>query len=172
MSGICPVTFLNLEHLIDRDGLREDMECQTFIPFSSSYAKQGFFKHAPFWEQAKVNNLPEHEVPFVTKINRLINASPRFYKQHANHNVPLHKDIDTLCCVNILITKDNAPVHFEEWGDYTYHCALLDVTHKHRVDLWPKERHLLKLSIFDRTYKQMREELKDYISQHQGFVQK
>ena len=171
MSGICPVTFLNLEHLIDRDGLKMDMNAQTFIPFSSSYASQGFFKHAPFWEQARVDHLLKHEVPFVSKINELIKARPRFYKQHANHKVPAHKDIDTLCCVNILITKNNAPVHFEDWGDYTYHCALLNVTHRHRVDPWPKERHLLKLSIFDRTYEQVREELKDYISPNQGSVQ-
>ena len=88
MSGICPVTFLNLEHLINRDGLRDDMNCQTFIPFSSSYAKQGFFKHAPFWEQARVDHLPKHEVPFVSKVNELVKASPRFYKQHANYQVP------------------------------------------------------------------------------------
>ena len=91
---------------INRDGLRDDMNCQTFIPFSSSYAKQGFFKHAPFWEHARVDHLPKHEVPFVSKVNELVKASPRFYKQHANYQVPAHKDIDTLCCVNILITKD------------------------------------------------------------------
>ena len=108
----------------------------------------------------------------IKHINELIKASPRFYKQHANYNVPAHQDIDTLCCVNILISKDNAPVHFEDWGEYTYHCALLNVTHRHKVDPWSKERHLLKLSIFDRTYEQVREELKDYISPEQGFIQK
>ena len=161
MSGLCPVTFLNLEHLIDRDGLRDDMNCQTFIPFSSSYAKQGFFKHAPFWEQARVDHLPKHEVPFVSKVNELVKASPRFYKQHANHQVPAHKDIDTLCCVNILITKNNSPVHFEGWGDYTYHCALLNVSqYEHYVEQCKKDRIIFSILFVDKDFKTIKDIIK------------
>ena len=36
MSGICPVTFLNLEHLIDRDGLKMDMNAQTFETYKKN----------------------------------------------------------------------------------------------------------------------------------------
>jgi hypothetical protein len=166
---ICPITFLNLEHLIDRDGLKEDMNNVTFTPFSDSSIKEGFFKHAPHWEQAKVDDT--YEMPFVSKINELIKGKAKFYKQHAYHSVPPHTDIDTLCCINILISEDNAPVNFEDWGDFTYHCALLDVTQRHSIISWQEERHVLKFSIFDRTYNQALEEFKDYISPEQGPIQ-
>ena len=107
MSGICPVTFLNLEHLIDRDGLRDDMNCQTFIPFSSQYAKQGFFKHAPFWEQARVDKKPKHEVPFVSKVNELIKASQKGYKIFILYLIQRED------CSKFKIAKDIDPVYYK-----------------------------------------------------------
>ena len=105
MSGICPVTFINLEHLIDIDGLKEDMDCQTFIPFSSSYAKQGFFKHAPFWEQARVDHLPKHEVPFVSKVNELVKASKQGYKIFIAYIIQRED------CKKFIISADIDPVY-------------------------------------------------------------
>ena len=167
MSSLRPVTFLDLPH--NKLLLSLEMEELEFKPFSSYKAQNGFFAHAPFWEQGRIDG---HEDLYeVSRLNEIVKASPRFYKQHANHEVPEHRDVDTLCCVNILLTDDNAPVHFSGHGDFRYHCALLDVTQPHRVDPWPHERHLLKMSIFDRTYEEVLNDLAPYISDRQGSSQ-
>ena len=176
MEDIRPVTFLNLNHLIDIDALRIDMNNQTFEPFKACNApKTSFFYNAPTWETVRMENILLDEIPAVAKVasaNKWLKNS-RFYKQHANTSVPAHTDISDgpLASVNILISDNNSPVHFVGWGDYTYYCALLDVTQVHKVDSCPEERHVLKFSIFDKTYEQMKEELKDYISPQQEFIQ-
>ena len=72
----------------------------------------------------------------------------------------MHSDINTKCCINIILSKDSAPIVFEDIGEVTYKCALLNITKRHMVPAFHLERLLLKFSIFDKTYEEARLSLK------------
>lgn len=144
MSSLYPVTHLDLDHLVDREDLIEEMHQQEFKPFRTD-----------FWQQGRVHG----EFPAISIVNSVINGSPRFYKQAANMEVPLHVDIGGQCAVNILLKGDNAPITFEDWGDIHYDCALIDIMQKHGVPAHPNERWLFRITIFDRSYEEMRNDL-------------
>ena len=107
------------------------------------------------------------DVTICPEVNRLlaiikarmdcVDVRPRYYKQEANTEVPLHADINTLCSVNIILVDDFAPIIFEEIGEVTYKCALLNISKAHAVPPHPKIRYLLKYSIFDKTYEEARQ---------------
>ena len=83
-----------------------------------------------------------------------IEGKPRFYWLKENTVLPEHVDNGTQCSVNIILTDDAAPVTFSGI-DYYYSQALLNTTVPHSVTNGPKERILLKISIFDETYEQL-----------------
>ena len=81
-----------------------------------------------------------------------VDIKPRFLKQHAHSEIPMHADHGTISCINILLSDTYAPITFEDIGDVTYECALVNVAQRHAVKSHPEERILLKLSIFDKSY--------------------
>lgn len=81
-----------------------------------------------------------------------VNGKARFYWLEAGSQINTHCDRDTLCSLNFILSEDPAPITI--CGiDYQYRSALLDTTKPHSVQNGKDERLLLKISIFDYTFK-------------------
>lgn len=147
---------LDIEY--DKQALIEDSKVTDFAAFKSGFNNGSWFDEAPTWQQGHVRLAKCKETWRLVdyfKMKLLTNdIRPRFYKQSANSAVPLHADINTKCCVNIILSDNNGPIVFEDIGKVDYKCALLNITKKHEVPAHNNERLLLKFSIFDITYEQ------------------
>ena len=86
---------------------------------------------------------------------------PSFLHQDPNTIVPQHRDSKTLCSVNVLTVDDCSPITFEDVGDITYDCALINTRQRHMVKPHPEDRYLLKFSVKDKTYEECYERLPD-----------
>lgn len=150
-------THLNFDY--NTEALIKEAALANYKPFESGNQNGNFWDYAPTWMQGRVKdfiNFPE--VERLTKfIAHKINSSdvrPRFYKQEANTELPMHRDQNTKCCVNIVLSKSSAPIMWEDIGNVSYNCALLNITQSHAVSAFPEERLLLKFSIFDVEYEE------------------
>lgn len=140
----------------DEDILLLEAELVDFKPFESGMNNGTWFDHAPNWLQGRVRDERCQEVfrvmDDIQKIAGCTDIRPRFYKQEANTEVPMHVDLNTKCSVNIILSDNSGPVVFEDHGEIMYKCAILDTTKRHGVPSYPEERILLKYSIFDQEY--------------------
>lgn len=103
---------------------------------------------------------------------------PRFYSLDANTYLMNHIDHNTLCSINIIIGDEDdkpAPVIFEggemhkrpEGGlKMHYKSALFNTTKMHGVINDNEDRILLKISIFDKTYDECRDQINSSKSDH------
>ena len=142
-----------------------------YQPFESGKKVGSWFDHAPTWLIGKVND--SRLCIEIHRLKKLIenktgtkDAKPRFYVQAKGSEVPWHTDLNTRCCINIILSNRAAPIVFEDIGEVQYRCALFDITKRHMVPEFKTERLLLKFSIFDVSYEDAREGLKDYVSSH------
>lgn len=88
-----------------------------------------------------------------------VDGKPRFYWLEPFAEIPEHVDNGTQCSINLIITEDPAPITINGIEFY-YKQALLDTTVPHAVFNGPNERIMLKISIFDETYDQLKERIK------------
>ena len=147
--------------------LRDESFLVHYSPFKSGGTSGSWFDNAPTWLQGRVR-----DTRMYTEIHRLSNLfkkvieckiiKPRFYKQEAGTSVPFHSDLNTKCCINIILSSKAAPIVFEDIGEVTYKCALLNITKRHMVPEFNTERLLLKFSIFDKSYEEARERFIKY----------
>ena len=149
--------YTHLDINYDSELLVKESKIASYKPFESGYNNGTFFAYAPTWLQGRITNFDDFpEIKRLTEhIAHKINSSdvrPRFYRQEANTAVPIHRDQNTKCCVNIVLSEKAAPITFEDIGDIDYKCALLNITQSHEVKEYPEERLLLKFSIFDVDY--------------------
>ena len=156
--------YKELDIKYDKEALIEDSKVTEFAAFKSGFNNGSWFDEAPTWQQGHVYLAKCKETWRLVdyfKMKLLTNdIRPRFYKQSANSAVPLHADINTKCCVNIILSDNNGPIVFEDIGKVDYKCALLNITKKHEVPAHINERLLLKFSIFDITYEQALDRIK------------
>ena len=85
-------------------------------------------------------------------------GKPRFYWLEPFAEIPEHVDNDTQCSINLILTQDPAPIRIQG-KEFYYTQALLDTTVPHAVVNGPKERIMLKISIFDQTYEMLRDRI-------------
>lgn len=79
--------------------------------------------------------------------------------QRPNKELFWHTDPEELkCAINFVIFGNESPVTFED-GDFTYDCALLDVSKVHMVRSQPVKRILFKLCIEELTFEETREKI-------------
>lgn len=83
---------------------------------------------------------------------------PRFYIQQPKVTIPFHTDRNTLCSINILLTDKTAPIFFRD-GPVYYTTALLNTTVEHAVFNTSETRILYKISVFDKTFEEVKEKL-------------
>lgn len=84
-------------------------------------------------------------------------VSPRFYIQEKGHAIPFHRDVGTMCSLNILLSESNDPIcFFQREGklNYSYKSALINVSEQHSVPAPIDEsRILFKVSFFNKSFK-------------------
>jgi|LauGreSuBDMM15SN_2_FD.fasta_scaffold08045_4 hypothetical protein len=88
-----------------------------------------------------------------------VDGKPRFYWLEPFAEIPEHVDNGTLCSINLIVTKDPAPITING-EEFFYKQALLNTAIPHAVFNGPHERIMLKISIFDETYEQLKNRIK------------
>lgn len=147
------------------DKLLNESKNIQWAPFEKATGKTGnFFDRVEEWLMGKVEDV--EQFPEVERIHRILeyvteskDIRPRFYRQQKKFEVPAHKDLNTTCAVNLLISANPGPITFTDIGDVDYKAALLNLQQEHSVKPSEGERILLKYSIFDTTYKECRDRL-------------
>ena len=133
------------------DKLLNESKNIQWAPFEKATGKTGnFFDRVEEWLIGKVEDV--EQFPEVERIHRILeyvteskDIRPRFYRQQKEFKVPAHKDLNTTCAVNLLISANPGP--------------MLNLQQEHSVKPSEGERILLKYSIFDTTYKECRDRL-------------
>lgn len=147
------ITLLNLE--FDKDLL--------FDIYYSNVDKEDYYlkkdgTYATFW---KVTRLDYNEYAnYLMEQLGLedIKFKPRFYCLEKNASLPMHIDRNTECSINIVMSDSPSPIEFE-LGEVYYDAALINVQQMHRVVNNNHDRFIFKLSIFDHTYKSVRDRI-------------
>jgi hypothetical protein len=88
-----------------------------------------------------------------------VEGRPRFYWLMPGERISKHVDNGTQCSINMVLTKDAAPLTMEG-KDYFYDTILLNTTVPHSVQNNNNLRIMLKISIFDETYDQLASRIK------------
>ena len=138
-----------------------------YSTFRTGMDTDSWFDNQETWH---IGNMKDSRMHFeVHRLKKMIqtlicsdNIKPRYYIQEKNSSVPFHRDINTKCAINIVLSNDAGPILFEDIGEVVYRCALLNTTQKHSVPKFQNERLLLKFSIFDKTYEEVKRRFKDY----------
>lgn len=87
---------------------------------------------------------------------------PRYYIQEKGFTLPFHTDRGTQCAINFVLSTSKDPIRFKtESGinSYQYRTAIVDVTKEHEVRASKEDRYLFKLSIFDKSYEDVLENI-------------
>lgn len=93
------------------------------------------------------------------KINS-INCKARFYSLAPGKGISFHKDRGTRCSLNFLLQGEGDPVAFPNFR-CSYKYALLNVQEFHAVPSPTVHRYLYKVSVFDKSYDDVRAILRD-----------
>lgn len=88
-----------------------------------------------------------------------VEGRPRFYWLKPFAVIPEHTDNETQCSINIILSEDPAPITIQGQNFY-YNQALLDTTVPHSVVNGPEERIMLKISIFNESFQELRQRIK------------
>ena len=153
----------------DSNKLIEESIMVHYSPFQTGKKTNTWFDNQKTWYLGRINDSRMYlEVHRLKKmIETLIdsdNVKPRYYVQAKGSSVPFHSDMKTECSINIILSNRAGPILFEDIGEVVYRCALLNTTKRHGVPKFKTERLLLKFSIFDKTYREVREKMRDYIA--------
>ena len=140
----------------NKDLLLKEMETYEYRPYENEVKRGKWSDYYPSWRFSEIRNEEPSEVNRIVSIVTEKIGSQKFrvhfFKQQANTEVPWHTDINSKSSFNINLSDDSAPVHFEPDIEIYYKCAILNVQIRHYVPPYPKERNLLKISIYDVTY--------------------
>tara|TARA_Y100001937_G_scaffold126900_1_gene197433 strand:+ start:1559 stop:2026 length:468 start_codon:yes stop_codon:yes gene_type:complete len=89
-----------------------------------------------------------------------VSIKPRFYIQEQGFTLPFHRDRKTTCAVNFILSTSKDPITFRlnyNTFSFKYKTAIVDVTEEHMVTASKEDRYLFKLSIFDKSFDEVRE---------------
>jgi hypothetical protein len=92
-----------------------------------------------------------------------IKGKPRFYWLQPHAVIPEHVDNGTLCGLNFILTDQASPITFGD-KDYFYEAILVNTSLPHSVINNEHERIMFKISIFDETFEQVAEKIKQYLA--------
>lgn len=151
----------------DSNKLIEESTMINYNAFRTGKDTDSWFDNQQTWHIGNMNDsrtyLEVHRLKETFKtLIRSNNIKPRYYIQEKYSSVPFHRDINTKCAINIVLSDNVGPILFEDIGEVTYRCALLNTTQRHGVPEFQTERLLLKFSIFDKTYEEVKRSFKNY----------
>jgi len=129
------------------------------------------------WLDKEVNIRHRKTTGFIedenTELSRIVNyfkeklhseIKPVVTVQRKNTELPYHKDSDVMpASINFLLDDGYAPITFKDYGDIKYKTALVNISQYHKVKPQDKERQLLKLCIYNKTFEECKELLSEYI---------
>jgi len=92
---------------------------------------------------------------FLNHYDIMCQSRARYYILQPDIALPPHIDYNTTCSINFVLSGDESPVSYES-GDYHYTQAVLDTTKMHWVNNSSKPRILFKISIFNRSYDEVK----------------
>jgi hypothetical protein len=152
----------------DEERLIEESLMVHYDPFQTGKNTDSWFDNQKTWLLGRVND--SRLTPETHRLKKMIetltdskDVRPRYYVQKKGSSVPFHRDMNTECSLNIILSNRAGPILFEDIGEVVYRCALLNTTQRHGVPKFKTERLLLKFSIFDKTYDETREGLREFI---------
>jgi len=91
-----------------------------------------------------------------------VKGKPRFYWLQPHATIPEHVDNGTLCGLNFILTDQASPITFGN-NDYYYDAILVNTTIPHSVKNNEHERIMFKISIFNETFEQVADRIKQYL---------
>ena len=145
----------------DEDRLIEESLMVHYDPFQTGKNTDSWFDNQKTWLLGRVND--SRLTPETHRLKKMIerrtgsqDVRPRYYVQEKGSSVPFHRDMNTECSINVILSNRAGPILFEDIGEVVYRCALLNTTQRHGVPKFKTERLLLKFSIFDKTYEEVK----------------
>jgi hypothetical protein len=81
-------------------------------------------------------------------------CKPRFYIQEAGFSLGFHKDRNTLCSFNFILSDDPDPINFRGYS-VNYTQGLLNTQVDHAVLSTKNKRILFKISVFDKSFEEI-----------------
>ena len=156
---------LNIDY--DSNKLIEESTMVCYETFRTGKNTESWFDNQNTWYIGHISDSRKYfEVHRLKKmIESLIyseSIKPRYYIQEKGSDVPFHRDMNTKCAINIVLSDNAGPILFEDIGEVVYKCALLNTTQKHSVPEFQTKRLLLKFSIFDKTYEEVRRRFEEH----------
>lgn len=151
----------NIEVEFDRDRLlSQSLEIEEYETFTDPLNGNKITN----WQIKKITNGYGYEIAESFKKQfGLKDCRPRFYIQAPHSVIPFHVDRGTLCSLNILLSEDLTPITFKS-GNVYYKSALLNTQELHAVRTGTERRVLYKISVFDKTYQELRDVLPSKLS--------
>ena len=142
----------------DKDEIESKYNALTFEVYSDPRKSYTW----PTWQIAKIE-----EWSYANKIISDLGLTefdikPRFYWLGANTRLSPHTDNNTCCSINYIINDDYAPI-VVDGQEFMYKSCLLNCQVTHMVPAYPLERKLFKLSIFDKSYGDVLNTIKDKV---------
>ena len=129
--------------------------------FTEDYKPNSWFDKSDTWlihRVRKFDNAPEILKLYDMLTSKLGLVRTSIFKQKAGTELPFHSDYKKVrCAVNIVLSDESAPIIFEDYGELKYECALLNITKRHKVPAFNKERMLLKFNIFETEFERAKD---------------
>ena len=144
--GMSPVTLL--DYPLDISHILKSAEFAK--KYSTGYQDVRMEKSIESWKIAHYTD------SYIEKIQNDLQVSgkARFYWTEPNSIIPEHKDLNTLCSINFIVSDFPAPIRIQG-KEYLYTQAVINVSQPHSVVNGPVERILFKISIFDESYESL-----------------
>ena len=99
------------------------------------------------------------------KLDLTGDVNGRFYRLIKNSGLQFHIDEGTACSINFILNDSYVPIkfkhHLEDNNEIEvkYNCALLNTQKLHSVNNIKEDRIIFKISIFDHTFKEVKEKI-------------
>lgn len=113
---------------------------------------------------SKLKILENFHFDYIDQLNSLFNikSEAKFYVVKSGEDFDLHVDYLPLCSINILLSGNPAPVYIGG-KNYFYKNCVLNVQKPHGVFNNTEDRILFKLSIFDYSFEEVKEKVRNVI---------
>ena len=113
---------------------------------------------------SKLKILEDFHFDYLDYLNNLfdIKSEAKFYVVKSGEDFDLHVDSLPLCSINVLLSGNPAPVYIGG-KNYFYKNCVLNVKKPHGVFNNTEDRILFKLSIFDYSFEEVKEKVKNAI---------
>ena len=153
----------NLKYDIDYNMLREQAESVEYNPFVDPLTNT----EMPLWLMCRnVDGYGAVVTEFFTSILET-EVKPRFIIQKKGFVLNFHKDRGTKSAINFILSTVEDPIRFRvdnEYHEFKYTQALIDVQTEHEVVASKEDRYLFKLSLPELDFNEAKKRLVKYVN--------